>query len=148
MFAGRRHGPARALAGCELERGDGNGRLLLGGKPVVGARMGVDRFTSAEATDASGGFSLRVDKTLPQRHPVRVVDASRARVGGRPLTDAEQSALRARSAGISVAYRLVDLRARLQKNGTVAVSGRAVRADGAPAPGVVAAQLPPVRHRH
>src|SRR5215207_8419671 len=35
------------------------------------------------------------------------------------------------------AYRLVDLRARLQKNGTVAVSGRAVRADGAPAPSVV-----------
>jgi hypothetical protein len=74
---------------------------------------------------------------LPQRHPVRVVDASRARVGGRPLTGAEQTALRAYSAGISVAYRLVDLRASLQKNGTVAVSGRAVRADGAPAPGVV-----------
>jgi alcohol dehydrogenase (cytochrome c) len=114
-----------------------NGRLLLGGKPVVGARMGIDRFTAARSTDANGGFSLRVDKTLPQRHPVRVVDASRARVGGRALTGAEQSALRARSAGISVAYRLVDLRARLQKNGTVAVSGRAVRADGAPAPGVV-----------
>ena len=53
------------------------------------------------------------------------------------MTDAEQSALRARSAGISVAYRLVDLSARLQKNGTVAVSGRAVRADGAPVPRVV-----------
>jgi hypothetical protein len=114
-----------------------NGRLLFGGKPVVGARMGVDRYTSAQSTSADGGFSLSVDKTLPQRHPVRVVDASRARVGGRPLTDAEQSALRARSAGISVAYRLVDLSARLQKNGTVAVSGRAVRADGAPVPGVV-----------
>ena len=84
-----------------------------------------------------GGFSLRVDKTLPQRHPVRVVDASHARVGGRALTSAEQSALRAANAGISVAYRLVGLKAQLQKNGTVAVSGRAVRADGAPVPGVV-----------
>ena len=114
-----------------------NGRLLLGGKPVVGARMGVDRYTSRRTTDARGAFSLRVDKTLPQRHPVRVVDATRARVGGRTLTEPERTALRAASAGISVAYRLVDLRARLQKNGTVAVSGRALRADGAPAPGVV-----------
>ena len=49
-----------------------NGRLLLGGKPVVGARMGLDRYTSTQSTNADGGFSLRVDKTLPQRHPVRV----------------------------------------------------------------------------
>ena len=114
-----------------------NGRVFLGGKPVVGARMAVDRYASLQTTDARGGFSLRVDKTLPQRHPVRVVDASHARVGGRALTSAEQSALRAANAGISVAYRLVGLKARLQKNGTVAVSGRAVRADGAPVPGVV-----------
>ena len=53
------------------------------------------------------------------------------------MSDAEQAALRAASAGISVAYRLVDLQARLQKNGTVAVNGRAVRADGAAAPAVV-----------
>ncbi len=114
-----------------------NGRLLLRGKPVVGARMGVDRYASQQTTDANGGFSLRVDKTLPQRHPVRVFDASHARVGGSALTDAQQSAVRAASAGISVAYRLVDLQARLQKNGTVAVNGRAVRADGAAAPPVV-----------
>ena len=49
----------------------------------------------------------------------------------------QQAELRAASAGISVAYRLVDLQARLQKNGTVAVNGRAVRADGAAAPPVV-----------
>jgi PQQ-dependent dehydrogenase (methanol/ethanol family) len=113
------------------------GRLLLGGKPVAGARLGVDRYVSGSVTDAQGGFSLSVDKTLPRRHPVSVVDASRARVGGRALTAAEQAALRGVSAGISVAYRLVDLQARVQKNGTVAVSGRAVRADGGPAPGVV-----------
>jgi hypothetical protein len=114
-----------------------NGRLLLAGKPVSGARMGVDRYVSRRTTAANGGFTLRVDRTLPQRHPVRVVDASHARVGGRPVTDAEQAALRAASAGISVAYRLVGLQARLQKNGKVAVSGRAVRADGAAAPSVV-----------
>jgi alcohol dehydrogenase (cytochrome c) len=114
-----------------------NGRLLLGGKPVAGARMGVDRYAAQQTTDANGRFSLRVDRTLPQRHPVHVVDASRARVAGRAATDSEQAALRAVSAGISVAYRLVDLKAHLQGNGNVAVSGRAVRADGAPAPGVV-----------
>src|SRR4051812_10827724 len=52
-----------------------NGRLLLAGKPVSGARMGVDRYVAQRTTDANGGFSLRVDRTLPQRHPVRVVDA-------------------------------------------------------------------------
>ena len=59
-----------------------NGRLLLAGRPVSGARMGVDRYASQRTTDANGRFSLRVDKTLPQRHPVRVVDASRAASAG------------------------------------------------------------------
>jgi hypothetical protein len=66
-----------------------------------------------------------------------VIDASRARVDGRPLTAAQQRTLSAASGGISVAYRLVDLHARRESNGTVLVTGRAVRADRVPAPGVV-----------
>src|SRR6476659_8841709 len=32
-----------------------HGRVTLGGKPVQGARIGMDRFTLPGATDASGG---------------------------------------------------------------------------------------------
>jgi len=113
------------------------GHVFLNGRPVQGARVAVDRFTVPGATGAKGGFVANVDATLTRRHPVRVVDASRATVGGRKLTDAEQSALRAASGGISVAYRVVDAHATPMKNGNVRVSGRVVRADGAAAPGVV-----------
>ena len=114
-----------------------NGRILLGGKPVQGARVAVDRYVIPRATDAQGGFTARVDSTLARRHPLRVVDASHARVGGTALTTAQQSALRAASGGISVAYRLVELHAKPLPNGNVRVTGRALRGDGAAAPGVV-----------
>jgi PQQ-dependent dehydrogenase (methanol/ethanol family) len=114
-----------------------SGRILLGGRGVQGARVAIDRYVVGRATDANGNFTASVDATLARRHPVRVVDASRARLGGTPLSAAQQSALQAASGGVSVAYRLVDLHARQQSNGTVQVTGRALRADGAPAPGVV-----------
>jgi PQQ-dependent dehydrogenase (methanol/ethanol family) len=114
-----------------------DGRILLGGRAVEGARVAVDRFLLPGATDARGGFTANVDATLARRHPIRVVDTSRARVGGKALTDAQQAALRAASGGISVGYKLVDLQASRRSNGTVRVTGRAVRADGAAAPGVV-----------
>ena len=114
-----------------------SGRVTLAGKPVQGARLALDRYVSQQVTDANGTFQLRVDQTLARRHPVHVVDASGARVGGKPLSDAQQAALEAASAGISVGYRLVDLNAKTQSNGNVVVTGRAVRADGAAAPGVV-----------
>ena len=76
------------------------------------------------------------DSTLARRHPLRVTDASRATVDGRALTAAERNALTQASGGISVGYRLVGLRATPSSRG-ILVTGRAVRADGAPAPGVV-----------
>jgi alcohol dehydrogenase (cytochrome c) len=112
------------------------GRVLLSGRPVSGAVVEVDRYVVG-ATDAAGRFTYSVDTTLARRHPVRVVGASRARVGGRALTAAEQAALRQASGGITVGYRLLDLRTTRQANGTVLVTGRAVRSDGVPAPGVV-----------
>jgi hypothetical protein len=112
-------------------------RILLGGRPVVGARVSVDRYVVPGATDAGGSVTALVDSTLARRHPIHVIDASHARVGGRPLTAVDQRVLRNASGGISVAYKLVDLHARKQSNGTVLVTGRAVRSDGAPAPGVV-----------
>jgi alcohol dehydrogenase (cytochrome c) len=113
------------------------GRILLGGRPVQGARVSVDRYTLPRATDANGGFTANVDRTLARRHPIQIVDASHATVGGKALTDAQQSALRAASGGISVGYRIVDAHATVLKSGNVRVTGRAVRTDGAAAPGVV-----------
>jgi alcohol dehydrogenase (cytochrome c) len=114
-----------------------SGRILLGGRPVQGARVSVDRFTLPRATDARGVFTANVDRTLARRHPIKVVDASHASVGGKALTEAQQHALSAASGGISVGYRIVDARATVLKNGNVQVTGRAVRTDGGAAPGVV-----------
>jgi hypothetical protein len=68
---------------------------------------------------------------------VQDADLARAKVGGRALTPAEREALGAASAGVSVGYRLADLHASRRPDGKVVVTGRAVRADGVAAPGVV-----------
>ena len=69
------------------------GRILLGGRPVQGARVSVDRYTLPAATDANGGFTANVDRTLARRHPIQVVDSSHATVGGKALTSDQQNAL-------------------------------------------------------
>ena len=66
-----------------------------------------------------------------------MIDASRAKVGGRPLTAAERQQLLAASGGFTVGYRIADLHASKAAGGNVLVTGRAVRADGVPAPPVV-----------
>jgi PQQ-dependent dehydrogenase (methanol/ethanol family) len=113
------------------------GRVTVGGKPVTGARVSVDRYVLPQATGPKGGFGANVDTTLAQRHVVRVVDTSRARVGGRALSAAERAGLAAANGGISVGYRIAGAKATVRKDGTVLVTGRAVRADGAAAPSVV-----------
>jgi len=112
------------------------GRLLLRGKPVVGAVVAVDRYLLPGRTDSEGRFLAPVDVTLARRHPLHVADGSRATRGGQPLTAAERKALTQASGGVSVGYRLVDLRAKRSSRG-ILVTGRAVRADGVPAPSVV-----------
>ncbi len=114
-----------------------SGRLTLGGRAVAGARLAVDRYVLPRRTAADGTFAAAVDTTLARRHPVTVVDASKATVAGRPLTTSEQASLRAASGGINVGYRITGLSVSAQKNGTVRVTGRAVRADGVAAPPVV-----------
>ena len=112
------------------------GRLMLRGKPVAGVVVAVDRYRLPGRTDSQGRFSAPVDATLARRHPLHVADSSRAMRGGRPLTSAERKALTQASGGVSVGYRLVDLRAK-RASGGILVTGRAVRADGVPAPSVV-----------
>jgi alcohol dehydrogenase (cytochrome c) len=154
--AGRRGGPLGALAeaargqfvvssgAVALRRWDPNssnlvdvrGLLLLGGKPVVGARVAVDRYELPAATDASGGFTAPVDATLVRRHPLTVVDVGSATIDGKKLTDAQQAAVRASRGGITVGYRILDLKAS-SEGGRVVVTGRAARTDNAAPPKVV-----------
>ncbi len=113
------------------------GKVTVAGKPVWGVRVAVDRFVVPAATGADGTFTYRVDATLARRHPVTLIDAGSAKVGGRPATSAEKAALRQTTSGITVGYRIADLRTSRRPNGTVTVTGRAVRADDVPAPSVV-----------
>jgi alcohol dehydrogenase (cytochrome c) len=148
VAAGKASGDARIVIGggtisLQLWRATGSneaavsGHLYLGGRPVSGAHIAVDRFVLPQATDSNGGFQANVDATLAQRHPVRVVDASHATVGGKALSASQQRSLGSASAGFSVGYRVVDAQAKTLENGNVLVTGRAARADGAPPPGVV-----------
>ena len=113
------------------------GKLTLGGRPVAGASLSVDRYVLPRATGADGSFTALVDVTLARRHPVVVADASKTTIGGKPATAAEQARLRAASGGINVGFRLVDVSVAKRGDGTVRVTGRAVRQDGVPVPPVV-----------
>ena len=113
------------------------GKVTLGGKPVSGAAISVDRYVLPRRTEANGDFSALVDTTLARRHPVAVVDVSAARVAGHALTPAEQAALRGASGGINVGFRLAGISVKRRADGTVRVVGRALRADGVPVPSVV-----------
>ena len=113
-----------------------SGRLLLGGKPVVGAAMQVDDYAIQNRTNARGQFFYRLDTTMPRRHVVRVLRLSRARVGGRPLTAAQRAALLRAAGGFSVGYRVIGVQAHAT-GGHVVVTGRLAYASGAPPPPVV-----------
>jgi hypothetical protein len=111
------------------------GNVFLGKAPVSGVQIRVDGFTLPSLTGSQGGFSYPADITESARHEVRIVGLDRARVGGRKLTARQQSQLRAVGAGISVGYRLTNLRAKVQSSGTVLVTGRMSNSAGiAPSP--------------
>src|SRR5207247_5956392 len=110
------------------------GHVYLGGAPVSGAVLRVDGYRLPEATGKRGGFSYRIDDTLPGRHQVRVVGTGHAAAHGRKLTSGEAASLRAASGGFSVGYQYQHLRAKVQ-GGNVVVSGRIANSIGtAPVP--------------
>ena len=100
-----------------------SGKVLWSGKPVAGARVSVDGFIVPAATGRDGSFGFDTDNTIPSRRVVRVVDASRASVGGRRLSAAQQRALLRASGGLSVGYAVTGLRAHVD-GGRVVVTGR------------------------
>jgi hypothetical protein len=104
--------------------------------PVSGVRVRVGRYDVPASTDADGRFRVAVDSTLARRLPIRVTSAAGARVGGRAVTAGERRRLEAMRSGVNVGYRLAELEATEDADGRVVVTGRALRADGAPAPAV------------
>ncbi len=112
------------------------GRVFLGSTPVAGLKINVDGYRLPAATAKDGSFVYPADITVPRRHVVTVVGAGSGAVAGRPLTKAEQKALVGMQAGFSVAYPLTNLHAKVQKNGTVLVSGKVASVEGTPPPAV------------
>jgi alcohol dehydrogenase (cytochrome c) len=112
------------------------GKVFLGKTPVVGAQIRVDRFTIPTLTGRQGGFSYPADITEAARHDIRVVGLSRAKVNGRKLTAGEEAALRATHGGFNVGYKLSNLHAKAQSNGTVLVTGLVTNSAGTAPPPV------------
>jgi alcohol dehydrogenase (cytochrome c) len=112
------------------------GSVLVGRQPVVGARVTVDGFRLPRLTNAKGEFTYAADSTVAVRHVARVSGAARARVNGRALSESERRALLGSRAGFSVGYRVDQLRARVQGDGTVLVSGRVANTGDVPPPPV------------
>src|SRR6266542_2944581 len=112
------------------------GKVFLGKSPIAGARVRVDGFTLPSPTGPQGGFSYPADITDPARHEARIVGFDRARINGHKLTTAQQNALRSARAGINVGYRMSSLRAKVQANGSVLVTGRITNSAGTAPPAV------------
>jgi PQQ-dependent dehydrogenase (methanol/ethanol family) len=110
------------------------GRVRLAGAPVVGARVSVDGYRVTRLTGPDGSFSYPADSTVAKRYVARVVGLARARVRARALTAAEKKALLGPRAGFNVGYRLSGVRARVQGNGSVLVTGRVTDTRGTPPP--------------
>jgi hypothetical protein len=99
-------------------------------------RVSVGRFAVPLATDAEGRFRVAVDSTLAHRLPLRVTSAAGARVDDRAVTADERRRLQAMRSGVNVGYRLAELETAEDAEGRIVVTGRVLRADGAPAPAV------------
>ncbi len=112
------------------------GRLLLGNRPVAGARIRVDTFLLPQATDAQGRFRYRADVTTARRHPISVASTDKATVGGRRLSEAQAASLRAARGGFSVGYKLSNIVAKRIGGGKVLVTGRVTGPNGTPPPPV------------
>jgi hypothetical protein len=112
------------------------GKVMLHGQPVSGVALKVGNYPLQAYTSGSGSFNYRVDTTLPQRHVVTVANVVRAKIGGKPLSTADQAAVKALRGGFSVGYDITDLHTRKGSAGNIVLTGRAVFQSGKPVPPV------------
>ncbi|MQA74855.1 MAG: hypothetical protein GEU88_11025 [Solirubrobacterales bacterium] len=99
------------------------GRLVLGGEPVVGARIKVSDYLLWAPTDADGHFEYPLDVTLAHRYAVSVADAERATIDGEELTSEERAALDRARGWITVGNQLSELETASNSRGQTVVSG-------------------------
>jgi alcohol dehydrogenase (cytochrome c) len=116
---------------------DAVGHLLLGSRPVAGARITVGSYRLPVATAKDGSFRYPVDITVAGRYPVRVSSIADASVGGDRLSNAQKAALQGVTGAFSVAYRIDGLEVHRRPNGTTLVTGRVHDASNAAPPPVV-----------
>jgi len=106
------------------------GRVLYRGRAVAGARVRVGRYRVRGVTDRLGRFRYRTDVTVARRYPVQVSSVAGARIGGRPLSQAQRRAILAARGGFNVSYRFSGVRTSRLSNGNVLVRGRISQARG------------------
>ncbi len=99
------------------------GHVLLSGKPVVGAIVGIGGWVSPSPTDKTGAFSYPVDITMATRHVATVVDVSRAALDGKRLSAAQRDSVLGKSGGISVGYRIDKISSSVE-GGNVVLTGQ------------------------
>ena len=99
--------------------------MLLRGKPVSGVGLQVGDYVLQARTTAGGQFNYRADTTLPERHVATVTNVKLAKVGGKPLSDADKSALLGTRGGFSVGYKVTGLHTSRGAGGNVVLTGRA-----------------------
>jgi hypothetical protein len=83
-----------------------DGKLTLEGRPVAGATIRVDQYTLPQPTAADGGFKFLRDQTLLDRRRVTVVDATKARIDSKPISNDQQTQLTHAGAAVSTVYLL------------------------------------------
>ena len=89
------------------------------------------------ATNANGRFRYPINSTEPRRYVIRVVGTDGATIRGRRLTASQRAAVRRARGAFTVAYRVSNLKATVERNGNVVVTGRVGRAGGGAPPPVV-----------
>jgi hypothetical protein len=114
-----------------------NGRVTLDGAPVAGVFLRIGDYELPTPTGKDGAFTYLADTTSLAREVVSVADDTRARAKGKHLTPAQQNALAAQRALITIAYPLTDLRTGLNTQGDPTITGRVTFANHRTAPPTV-----------
>jgi hypothetical protein len=96
--------PVQIWNGGTVNRFQLDGALTIGGVPVAGAVLKANQYTLPQPTGDDGSFSVRRDQTVVDRTLLTIADLSEATADGKPLTNAQKSALSAAEFAIETAF--------------------------------------------
>jgi glucose dehydrogenase len=111
-------------------------RVLWNNTPVVGAHVVVGLYPVPRATDKTGSFAYDLDDTVAGRHVIRVSSLAHATINGKRLTAGQKKSINRATGGFTSAFGISGLHARVRKNGSVLVTGRATDSAHNGPPGV------------